>query len=130
MFEVMAGGVMPRMAYAHDAGYDLFAPYALAKPGDGHNTARVALRVRVWMPLDCMGMILPRSSLTAAGLYVVPGVIDAGYKGELHVDLYTFGSIAIARHQRIAQFVVVPRVSLGNEPDIERGERGYGSSGL
>lgn len=131
MFELMPGGRMPLKAYPRDAGYDLYAPYALAKPGDGYNTARVALRVRVRMPLDCVGLILPRSSLTGVGLHVHPGVIDAGYTGELHVDVYSFGSIAIARGQRIAQLVVVPCVSLGGEPaeDQERGDRGHGSSG-
>ena len=64
------------------------------------------------------------------------GVIDNGYRGDLGVKLYNFGSDAyqVKKGDRIAQFVVYPLIqpqcSWADEiADSDRGDKGFGSSG-
>jgi len=73
------------------------------------------------------------------GLSIVnaPGIIDAGYRGEIKVCLVNLDrhdDIQIERGERIAQLVIVPFVRANfvevHELDAtERGAGGYGSSG-
>jgi dUTP pyrophosphatase len=66
-----------------------------------------------------------------------PGLVDAGYRGELRVVLHNsdrLAPFAVERGMRIAQLVVValPALELvSGEPltASERGARGFGSSG-
>jgi dUTP pyrophosphatase len=84
--------------------------------------------------------VLPRSGLAArSGIALVnaPGLIDAGYRGELRVlllntDRETVCEIAIG--DRIAQLVLIrietPETEAAETlPDSVRGEGGFGSSG-
>ena len=64
------------------------------------------------------------------------GVIDNGYRGDLGVKLYNFGSDAyqVKKGDRIAQFVVYPLIqpqcSWADEiAESDRGDKGFGSSG-
>jgi dUTP pyrophosphatase len=65
-----------------------------------------------------------------------PGLIDAGYRGELLVNLLNTDArepFVVEPGMRIAQLVVlqVPQVSLvevDELPESERGARGFGSS--
>lgn len=129
---------LPTRAYEHDAGLDLCAlePMTLA-PGE-----RVSARtgVAVEIPQGYAGLVLPRSGLAARhGIALVnaPGLIDAGYRGELCVLLLnTDRSEAwkLDAGDRIAQLVLIAVVtpavceveSLG---ESERGPDGFGSSG-
>jgi dUTP pyrophosphatase len=84
--------------------------------------------------------VLPRSGLAARhGIALVnaPGLIDAGYRGELRVLLLNTdrrASFEIAPGDRIAQLVVVavavPEVEEVQQlPGSARGQRGFGSTG-
>lgn len=66
------------------------------------------------------------------------GVIDSGYKGEIHLDLYNFGDkpIELIDGQRVAQFLLAPRPKINLIPEIDsddfyKNDRGggLGSSG-
>lgn len=95
--------------------------------------------VAVAVPAGHAGLVTPRSGLAARyGLGVVngPGVVDAGYRGELKVILINHGEdeIALERGERIAQLVVVPVVDqefveVDQLPPSERGDGGFGSTG-
>ncbi len=130
--------VIPTRAYEHDAGLDLYAlePLTLA-PGE-RASARTGVAVEI--PAGHAGLVLPRSGLAARhGLALVnaPGLIDAGYRGELQVLLLNTDrtqSCALAAGDRIAQLVLVevatPAVIEVEElSDSERGMGGFGSSG-
>ncbi len=130
--------ILPTRAYAHDAGLDLHAlePLVLA-PGQ---RSSVRTGVAVEIPAGHAGLLLPRSGLAARhGLALVnaPGLIDAGYRGELHVLLLNTDRTepcALAAGDRIAQLVLVevatPAVIEVEElSDSERGVGGFGSSG-
>ena len=96
--------------------------------------------VAVAIPDGHAGLVLPRSGLASKhGLTLAnaPGLIDAGYRGEVivaAVNLDRSEAVKIARGDRIAQLVVValPSVSptwVEELPDSQRGVGGFGSTG-
>jgi dUTP pyrophosphatase len=127
----------PERAHPGDAGVDLYARH------DGTLGAgewdMVPTGVAVAIPDGFAGLATPRSGLAARhGISVVngPGVVDAGYRGELRVILVNLGSESFSyrRGDRIAQMVVVPVADVSFEvvdtlPDSSRGEGGFGSTG-
>ncbi|RLV62935.1 hypothetical protein DV515_00018794, partial [Chloebia gouldiae] len=78
------------------------------------------------------GLLLGRSSAFMMGLFVLLGVIDADYTGEIMIMAHTpFPPIRIQQGQRIAQLVPLPQLSKGIVPahDVKRGKGGFGSTG-
>jgi dUTP pyrophosphatase len=67
-----------------------------------------------------------------------PGTVDAGYRGEIKVTLLNTdatSSFEISPGDRIAQLIVMPFVrarfiSVDELPESERGEGGFGSTGI
>ena len=93
----------------------------------------------VAIPDGHAGLVLPRSGLASKqGLTLAnaPGLIDAGYRGEVIVAVVNLDrkqAVTIAAGDRIAQLVVValPEVAprcVEELPDSARGEGGFGSS--
>jgi len=130
--------LLPTRAYEGDAGLDLYAlePRRL-EPGE---RAAVRTGIAVEIPLGQAGLVLARSGLAALhGIALVnaPGLIDAGYRGELRVLLLNTDrgkAFEIAAGDRIAQLVLVrveaPAVLEVDElATSERGGGGFGSSG-
>jgi dUTP pyrophosphatase len=128
----------PTRAHDGDAGYDLHAAEAAALgPGE---RASVGTGIAVAIPAGHAGLVLPRSGLAARhGISVVnaPGLIDAGYRGELRVLLLNTDrerSFEVVAGDRIAQLLVV-RVEgpqLEEAPELDetgRGGGGFGSTG-
>jgi dUTP pyrophosphatase len=128
---------LPGRAYSGDAGLDL-AACERVELGPGER-AVVPTGLAVAIPEGYAGFVQPRSGLAARrGISVVnsPGLIDSGYRGEIHVVLlntdpeYTF---VAEPGERIAQLVVLPvpevePVEVDELPATERGVRGFGSS--
>ena len=129
---------LPRYAQPGDAGLDL-ASVMDVEVGPG---ARAVIRtgVAVAIPEGFAGLVLPRSGLASReGLTLAnsPGLIDAGYRGEVTcavVNLDRMSPVNIRAGDRIAQLVVVPVATA--EPEwtdqlspSDRGERGFGSTG-
>ena len=102
---------LPTRAYPGDAGLDL---YALddGEIGPGER-ASVRTGIAVEIPDGQAGLVLPRSGLAAKhGIALVnaPGLIDAGYRGEVRVLLLNTDQtapFAISAGERIAQLVLV-----------------------
>jgi dUTP pyrophosphatase len=95
----------------------------------------------VAIPHGHAGLVLPRSGLASKqGLTLAnaPGLIDAGYRGEIVcavVNLDPHEAVEIAPGDRIAQLVivevpVVEPVWAEDLPPSARGEEGFGSTGL
>lgn len=127
----------PARAHPGDAGLDLMAREGLSlAPGE---RAAVATGVAVAIPTGHAGLVVPRSGLAlrhGIGVVNAPGLIDAGYRGEVKVILVNHGAepFEIHRGDRIAQLVVVPVatpevVVVEELPGSERGSGGFGSSG-
>ena len=127
------------MAYAGDAGLDLSSVERLVlRPG---RRSMVGTGLAVAIPPGHAGFVQPRSGLAANhGIAVVnsPGLIDAGYRGELRVVLLNTDperDFTIEVGDRIAQLVILalPRIELvevDELPGSERAERGFGSSAV
>ena len=131
------GATLPERAYAGDAGLDLAAAERVElAPGA---RALVGTGLAVAIPDGHAGFVQPRSGLAAKhGITILntPGLVDAGYRGELKVVLLNTDRtepFVVERGMRIAQLVVVPVVlteprEVTELPDSERGEKGFGSS--
>ncbi len=132
------GALAPTRANPGDAGCDLYAAEA-AVIGPGER-ASVGTGIAVEIPAGSAGLVLPRSGLAAKhGIALVnaPGLIDAGYRGELRVLLLNTDRgerFQIEPGDRIAQLVIV---EIGDSEPVEaesladsaRGAGGFGSSG-
>ena len=128
---------MPAGAYEGDAGLDLASvEEAVLGPGERRT---VATGLAVAIPDGHAGFVQPRSGLASRhGITVVnsPGLIDAGYRGELKVVLLNTDPAEpfhIRPGDRIAQLVVLalPQVTVTEADDLppsQRAERGFGSS--
>ena len=133
-YELDEGAYKPMRAHEADAGFDLFAREDVALSPD--KTFRVDTGVHVLIPEGYVGLVLPRSSYSCAGVATSTGVIDAGYTGSISVVLVSRYDLKIFAGNRIAQLVIVPLPDVHlTEGDVtgvksERGLGGFGSSGL
>jgi len=131
---------LPLPAYARegDAGLDLYAVETVTlSPGA---RAAVGTGIAVAIPAGCAGFVLPRSGLAlrhGLSLLNTPGLIDAGYRGEIRVLLVNHDlaeSVTVKRGDRVAQ-LVVQRVEAAELIEVEmlppsaRGTGGFGSTG-
>lgn len=132
---------LPMPAYAHsgDAGADLVSAEDVVLAAGG-GRALVRTGVAVALPEGYVGLVHPRSGLAARlGVTVLnaPGTVDAGYRGEILVNLVNHDPVApakISRGDRIAQLVVqrVERADfqvVEELPESRRGAGGHGSTG-
>lgn len=129
--------LLPTYAHPGDAGADLRTTTDLTvRPGE---RLLVGTGVRIALPDGFVAMVTPRSGLAArSGISIVnaPGIIDAGYRGEIKVCLINLDpttTVRIAAGDRIAQLVIVPFVTARFEQveildETARGTGGYGST--
>jgi dUTP pyrophosphatase len=131
--------ILPTQAYEGDAGLDLVACERLElAPGE---RGVVGTGVAVAVPNGWAGLVVPRSGLAAKhGLTLVnsPGLIDAGYRGELKVIMLNTDQkepFVVEPGMRIAQLVLVEAAAVrllevDELSESQRGTGGMGSSGL
>jgi dUTP pyrophosphatase len=129
---------LPSYAREDDAGLDLHAAETVTlAPGA---RAAVGTGIAVAIPPGYAGFVLPRSGLAlrhGLGLVNAPGLIDAGYRGEIRVLLVNHdreASVTLTRGDRIAQLVVqrvetVELLEVRSLPPTTRGDSGFGSTG-
>jgi len=130
--------VLPTFAHEGDAGSDLVAVAdATLAPGD---RVMIPTGFAMALPMGYAGFVLPRSGLAAKhGVTCAnaPGLIDAGYRGEIKVALVNLDPTAtyeVKAGDRIAQLVIlaVPAFAFHEVTaldETERGVGGFGSSG-
>lgn len=128
---------LPRYARPGDAGADLYARIDIEIPGGAR--ALVPTGVAIALPVGYVALVTPRSgfSLNQGGtLLNSPGVIDAGYRGEIGCIVHNTNpdALRIARGDRIAQLLVmpIPEVQLTEVeslPGSQRADGGFGSTG-
>jgi dUTP pyrophosphatase len=129
---------VPSYAYPGDAGADLVTTTDVTLgPGE---RGTVATGVAIALPEGYAAFVHPRSGLAArhgVGIVNAPGTVDAGYRGEILVQLVNHDSresVTLHRGDRIAQ-LVVQRVEAAaftvveTLPESVRGTGGHGSSG-
>ncbi|HWI33175.1 MAG TPA: dUTP diphosphatase [Lapillicoccus sp.] len=131
---------LPLPSYAHpgDAGADLLSRVDVTlAPGE---RTLVPTGVAIALPEGYAAFTHPRSGMAARhGITIVnaPGTIDAGYRGEILVNLVNLDPsepFEVRRGDRIAQLVVqrvaeTVFVEVDSLSDSSRGETGHGASG-
>lgn len=135
---LVPGAQLPARAHDDDAGLDLHAAEpATIGPGE---RAAVGTGVAVAIPPGHAGLVLPRSGLAlrhGIALVNAPGLIDAGYRGEIRVLLLNTdreAAFELEPGDRIAQLLVVPfapaaPLEVAELGDTARGIGGFGSTG-
>ncbi len=134
---------LPPPSYAHhdDAGADLRARQRVELAAAGGRAA-VPTGVALALPEGWAGLVVPRSGLASRhGVTCLntPGLVDAGYRGELMVLLVNTDPsepYAVERGDRVAQLVIQPvaharfqEVGPDELPPSDRGAGRFGSSG-
>lgn len=134
--------LIPTKVTDGSAGFDLRAKKETVLP----NCVRILVGtgVRVKIPEEHVGLLVPRSSLSKYGISMTNsiGIIDSDYRGEIMASLMYRGehmSWIIPKHERIVQLVIVPvprfEVTVDQHSTEEqwnntvRGAGGFGSTG-
>ena len=120
-----------------DAAWDLHAT-ELARMGPGERYI-IGTGVKLELEPDEVALVCSRSGLAAKhGVFVLnaPGVIDAGYKGEVQVILQNLGGHAfwVEEGDRIAQLLILKLPEVAHLTEVinvgtARGTNGLGSTG-
>lgn len=123
-----------------DAGFDLRSRISFElRPGD---IKTIPTGFHIAIPKGIVGMVCSRSGLVAKNSIAClnsPGIIDSGYRGEIHATLMNFGdkTMFFVPGDRIAQLLLVSHIMhrtefvLNEELDeTERGKDGFGSTGI
>jgi dUTP pyrophosphatase len=128
---------MPTYAQPGDAGADLRSRVETTVPAGSR--VLVPTGVSIALPDGYVGLVHPRSGLAHKhGITVLntPGTVDAGYRGEISVNLYNSSGedFVVQVGDRIAQLVIqaVERaqfIQCEKLPETERGQGGHGSTG-
>ena len=131
---------LPKYKTFGSSGLDLVANVSrelIIAPGEKE---LISTGIAVAIPKGYEIQIRPRSGIAAKnGVTVLntPGTIDADYRGEIKVILINLGNekFKVTKGQRIAQMVLCPVIraefqQVDELPPTERGEGGFGSTGI
>jgi dUTP pyrophosphatase len=128
--------IYPTRAHEDDAGLDLYSLFDSRLDFSEGKTLRTGIALAI--PKGYVGIITDRSSLAKRGLKIAGGIIDSGYRGEVHIIVWNIcggnGTVNICKGDRIAQIMIVPIstpriVETLVLPASARGTNGFGSSG-
>lgn len=127
---------IPSYAYKGDAGLDLYIPESLIiKKGERKS---VALGIAIEIPDGYVGILFDKSGLSHKyGLKSYGGIIDSGYRGEIHVGMMNLSDLdyEFKTGEKIIQILIIPIVQaevveVDDLSDSDRGTGAFGSSGL
>lgn len=117
-----------------DAGYDLYStkdkwifPFKVYK---------IPLNIKLELKENTFGLITSRSGKSLKGLFVIPGIIDSNYRGQVNAIVTKIGLLPhrIKKNTRIAQMIILEYkdyhfAETNNLNKSNRNEKGFGSSG-
>ncbi len=128
---------LPEKANPSDLGWDLFCVEDVLIPPA--NKTLVHTGIAVQLPDRVGGILKDRSSVASKqGLFIMAGVIDPNYRGEILVLLWNSTSlpVQISAGAKIAQMILMPAFQLTADLEevrtldaTDRGDAGFGSSG-
>lgn len=125
---------LPTRAHPTDAGLDFYADEdKVLATGE---RAFVKTGIKLAIPDGYVGLFWDKSGLAQTGLSTIGGVIDAAYRGEIIIGLINFDSktYEIKAGQKIAQLLIqkieLPLITEDKLDTTDRGDNGFGSSGL
>ena len=122
-----------------DMGYDIFSDEDITLTTNKKD--KISTGIAIELPKGYGAFLVGRSGLTSKTLLRINlGVIDNGYRGELHImnDIIYKGSnetVRIEKGDKIAQLIVLPIfdgdvVEVNEVSKTDRGDKGFGSSGI
>lgn len=127
---------LPTKAHAGDLGYDLYASDQITiYPSE---TKLIPTGIKVQFPEGYGALIRDRSSIaTKKELFVVAGVIDNGYTGEILIALHNVGNNfqTVYMGDKVAQMILIntvdfPVEEVDNVVSMDnRASAGFGSTG-
>lgn len=126
---------VPSFAHPGDAGLDLYIPEAVElKPGERKS---LPLGLAFEIPDGYVGLMWDKSGLSHKhGIKTFGGVIDAGYRGEIHVGVMNLSDTAYTfeKGHKIVQILIQPVehpkiVEVDELSPTKRGHGGFGSTG-
>lgn len=125
----------PIRATSGSAGYDVtIVEYVELSPGQRR---LVSTGLTVAVPEGYYMRVAPRSGLAVKGIDVGAGVVDSDYRGEVKVLLVNNSNLnqCLSIGMKVAQFIFekigYPEMILvDNLPITQRGEGGFGSTGI
>ena len=131
------GARMPHRASEWASGYDLYACLDGATVTVQQRPTVVPVGIAMAVPRGLDAQIRPRSGLARQGVLCTLGTLDADYRGELMVTMYTVApdiEHTIHDGDRIAQLVITHLVDIEMQQAEElsetaRGAAGHGSTG-
>jgi dUTP pyrophosphatase len=134
ILRVSSEATLPTRAHPDDAGLDLYnLEDIFLEPGTG-KVAKTGIAIA--LPVGYVALVADRSSLAKKGIKTAGGVIDAGYRGEIHIVLWNISQdpIQLKQGERIAQLLILPIATPSVQEvktldETSRGVRGFGSSG-
>ena len=129
--------VLPVSGSGLAAGYDLASAEDIVVPARGKAIAKTDLAMAI--PLGHYGRIAPRSGFSwKKHTDIGAGVIDADYRGNVGVVIFNHSDqdISVSQGDRVAQ-LIIEQISTpvvedveGDLDDTQRGEGGFGSTGM
>ena len=129
--------VLPVRGSGLAAGYDLASAEDIVIPARGKAIAKTDLAMAI--PLGHYGRIAPRSGFSwKKHTDIGAGVIDADYRGNVGVVIFNHSDedISVSQGDRVAQ-LIIEQISTpvvedveGDLDDTQRGEGGFGSTGM
>ena len=131
--------VAPVRAHESDAGFDLVATDITTEVNEcGQLILVYHTGLAVEIPEGYFGLFVPRSSVSKKSLNLVnsPGIIDAGYRGEILGKFRSTTDVVPSVYkpgERFAQLLILPLpdvtfVESSELSDSDRGEDGFGST--
>lgn len=131
------GARLPQKASEHASGYDLYACLPDGPVEVGNFPVRIPTGLAFAVPPGLDAQVRPRSGLASRGVLSTLGTLDADYRGELFLSLYTLNPEVrhVVEHgDRVAQLVIARLADVefalrDDLPDTERGGGGHGSTG-
>ncbi|MCA9825712.1 MAG: dUTP diphosphatase [Dehalococcoidia bacterium] len=131
------GARLPYRATEQASGYDIYAALEGGEVTVGQHPVIVPTGIALELPPGYDAQFRPRSGLAAKGVLATFGTLDADYRGEIKITLYTTApdiTHTVRDGDRIAQLVinrlVVACFELAEELSASaRGTGGHGSTG-
>jgi len=126
----------PEYAFGTDAGFDLKAIENVSLFPFEQKDVRTGIAIEV--PKGYVGIVRDRAGIVQKmNVHTVAGTFDSGYRGEVSVMLVNMNdkTVEVEKGMRIAQIILIPIVKakiieVKKLSDTERGERGFGSTGM
>lgn len=132
--KVKGDAKIPTRAHHDDAGIDLYA-YG-NHTVEPHQTLMIPTGVALEIENGYVGLIWDKSSIGGKSIKTLGGVIDAGYRGEIHVMVNNLSdkSYTFEHDHKVAQ-ILIQKIEFPDIEEVEelsdskRGTGGFGSTG-